>query len=91
MFQRFIKSQRGFSNAGAGAGYTFYPLSYLVFSLTAKALQKEGVKPKVECDLSVVKLEQKKACLINWLTFDPCVINCANCHVVLLSTVLISL
>ena len=26
-FQRFIKSQRGFSNAGAGAGYTFYPHS----------------------------------------------------------------
>ena len=25
IFQRFIKSQRGFSNAGAG--YTFYPLS----------------------------------------------------------------
>ena len=25
IFQRFIKSQRGFSNAGAGAGYTFYP------------------------------------------------------------------
>ena len=27
IFQRFIKSQRGFSNAGAGAGYTFYPVS----------------------------------------------------------------
>ena len=29
IFQRFIKSQRGFSNAGAGAGagYTFYPHS----------------------------------------------------------------
>ena len=27
IFQRFIKSQRGFSIAGAGAGYTFYPLS----------------------------------------------------------------
>ena len=26
-FQRFIKSQGGFSNAGAGAGYTFYPHS----------------------------------------------------------------
>ena len=28
IFQRFIKSQRGFSNAGAGAGYTFYPVSH---------------------------------------------------------------
>ena len=27
IFQRFIKSQRGFSNVDAGAGYTFYPLS----------------------------------------------------------------
>ena len=27
IFQRFIKSQRGFSNAGAGSGYTFYPVS----------------------------------------------------------------
>ena len=27
IFQRFIKSQRGFSNAGAGAGYPFYPHS----------------------------------------------------------------
>ena len=25
IFQRFIKSQFGFSNADAGAGYTFYP------------------------------------------------------------------
>ena len=27
IFQRFIKSQRGFSTASAGAGYTFYPHS----------------------------------------------------------------
>ena len=28
-FQRFIKFQRGFSNAGAGTGYTFYPHSFM--------------------------------------------------------------
>ena len=32
IFQRVIKSQRGFSNAGAGAGYTFYPHSILALN-----------------------------------------------------------
>ena len=27
IFKRFVKSQRGFPNAGAGAGYIFYPHS----------------------------------------------------------------
>ena len=42
IFQRFIKSQRGFSNAGAGAGYTFYPLSFNTRNkvLTAKLLRQ---------------------------------------------------
>ena len=31
IFQRFIKSQWGFSNTDAGTGYTFYPLSSLMF------------------------------------------------------------
>ena len=30
VFQRFINFQRGYSNADAGAGYTFYPHSLIL-------------------------------------------------------------
>ena len=39
IFQRFIKSQRGFSNAGAGAGYTFYPHSLQVTLCQTKVIK----------------------------------------------------
>ena len=44
IFQRLIKSQRGFSNADAGAGYTFYPHSFGI-SRTAYLLFCQLVNP----------------------------------------------
>ena len=39
IFQRGIKSKRGFSNADAGVGYTFYPLVFRSFSHNVLGLE----------------------------------------------------
>ena len=57
IFQQFIKSQRGFSNAGAGAGYTFYTLvrgryslKYCRYSFYSFTQMKKGKQERARCN-----------------------------------------
>ena len=54
IFKRFIKSQRGFSNAGAGAGYTFYPHSSNILLWTLALVCSRSEKKKI-----IIKKEKK--------------------------------
>ena len=43
-FKGFIKSRRGFSNAGAGAGYTFYPTRYVYIWYSYSPTSSRGLQ-----------------------------------------------